>query len=127
MEKLTIGRVYTNQYGETEIDDYGWSSEMDELEEGYQFIFGKISMFVGMVNISGTCVNELDFVSEATAIVESDGEEFVGTSEFGIVAEQEEQQIPTKEAETLSEPGSEPDYDADPESILPLFEDRLGY
>ena len=27
----------------------------------------------------------------------------------------------------LSEPGSEPDYDVDLESILPLFEDRLGY
>ena len=50
MEKLDIGRVYTNQYGETEIDDYGWSPEMDEVEEGYQFIFGKINVFVGMVN-----------------------------------------------------------------------------
>ena len=30
MEKLAIGRVYTNQYGETEIDDYGWTPEMDE-------------------------------------------------------------------------------------------------
>ena len=27
----------------------------------------------------------------------------------------------------LPESGSEPDYDADSESILPLFEDRLGY
>ena len=34
MEKLTIGRVFTNQHGETEIDDYGWSPEMDEVEEG---------------------------------------------------------------------------------------------
>ena len=91
MEKLAIGRVYTNQYGETEIDDYGWSPEMDAVEEGYQFIFGMINVLVGMVNVSGTRVNELDFVSEAMAIVESDGEEFVGTSEVGIVAEQEEQ------------------------------------
>ena len=28
MEKLAIGRVYTNHYGETEIDDYGWSSDV---------------------------------------------------------------------------------------------------
>ena len=124
MEKLTIGRVYG---WSSEMDNYGWSPEMDTVEEGYQFIFGKINVFVGMVNTSGTRVNELDSVSEATAIVESDGEESVGTSEVGIIAEQEEQQVPTKESEILSEPGSEPDYDADSESILPLFEDRLGY
>ena len=35
---------------------------MDEVEEGYQLIFGKINMFVGMVNISGNHVNELDSV-----------------------------------------------------------------
>ena len=56
MEKLAIGRVYTNQYGETEIDDYGWSPEMEEVEEGYHLIFGKINMFVGMVNTSGNHV-----------------------------------------------------------------------
>ena len=53
MEKLAIGRVYTNQHGETEIDDYGWSPEMDEVEEGYQLIFGKINVFVGMVSTTG--------------------------------------------------------------------------
>ena len=58
--------------------------------------------------------------SEGTTIIESDGEESVGTSQVGIVAEQ-------KEPEMLPEPGSEPDYDAGLESILPLFEDRLGY
>ena len=35
MEKLAIGRLFTNQLGETEIDDLGWSSEMDEVDEGY--------------------------------------------------------------------------------------------
>ena len=73
-----------------------------------------------MVNVSDNRVNELDSVSEATAIIESDGEESVGTSQVGIVAEE-------KEPEMLPELGSEPDYDADSESILPLFEDRLGY
>ena len=62
----------------------------------------------------------LDSVSEATAIIESDGEESVGTSQVGIVAGQ-------KEPEMLPELGSEPDYDADSESIFPLFEDLLGY
>ena len=126
MEKLAIGRLYTNQLGETEIDDLGWSSEMDEVDEGYQFIFGKINVFIGMVNESGKRIEELDSVSEATIMVESEGEESVGTSEIEIVAEQEEQQIPIKELEKLSESGSEPDYDVDSESILPLFEDRLG-
>ena len=103
MEKLAIGRVYTNQYGETEIDDYGWSPEMDEVEEGYQLIFGKINVFVGMVNTSGNHVDELDFVPEITAVIESDGEESIGTSQVGIVAEE-------KEPEMLPELGSEPDY-----------------
>ena len=91
-----------------------------KVEEGYQLIFGKINVFVGMVNVSGNRVNGLDSVSEATSVIESDGEESVGTSQVGIVAEQEE-------SEMLPEPDSEPDYDADSESILPLFEDRLGY
>ena len=89
---------------------------MDEVEEGYQLIFGKINVFVGMVNVSGNRVNELNSVLGATTIVESDGEGSVGTSQVGIVA---------KEKEPESDP--EPDYDADSESILPLFEDRLGY
>ena len=93
---------------------------MDEVEEGYQLIFGKINVFVGMVNVSGNRVNGLDSVSETTAIIESDEEESVRTSQVGIVAKE-------KEPEMLSEPGSEPDYDTDSESILPLFEDRLGY
>ena len=120
MEKLAIDRVYTNQYGETEINDYGWSPEMDEVEEGHELIFGKINVFVGMVNVSGNHVNCLDSVSEATAVIESDREESVGTSQVGIIAKE-------KELEMLSELDSEPDYDADSESILPLFEDRLGY
>ena len=122
MVKLAIGSVYTNQYGETEIDNYGWSSEMDEVEEGYQFISGKINVFVGMVNVSGNRVNGLDSVSEATTVIESDGEESVGTSQVSIVAEQEEPEMlpePEMQPESVSEPG----YDADSESILPLFED----
>ena len=78
---------------------------MDDVEEGYQLIFGKINVFVGMVNVSGNRVNGLDSISEATAVIESDGEESVGTSQVGIVAEKEE-------PEMLPEPGSEPDYDA---------------
>ena len=37
MEKLAIWRVYTDEHGETEIDDSGWTSEMNEVDEGYQF------------------------------------------------------------------------------------------
>ena len=115
-----LHRVYTNQYGETEIDDYGWSLEMDEVEEGYQLIFGKINMFVGMVGTTGNRANEWESVSEATAIVESDGEKSVGTSQVSIVAKE-------KEPEMQPESDPKPAYDADLESILPLFEDRLGY
>ena len=43
-----------------------------------------------MDNMSGNRVNELNYVSEATSFVESDGEESVGTSEVGIIAGQEE-------------------------------------
>ena len=110
MKKLAIGRVYTNQYGETEIDDYGWSPEMDEVEEGYQLIFGKINMFVGMVSATDNRANELESVSETTTIIESDGEESVGTSQVGIVTEE-------KELEMLLESVLERDYDADSESI----------
>ena len=120
MEKLAIGRLYTNQLGETEIDDLGWSSEMDEVNEDYQLIFGQINVFVGMISTSGNRANQLDSGSESTAVVESDGEESVGTSQVGIVAKE-------KEPEMQPESDPEPDYDADLESILPLFEDRLGY
>ena len=71
-----------------------------------------------MVSTSGVRSNTAESVSEPTIVVESDGEESVGTSEVGIIAESEE-------PEMLQE--SDPDYDADSESILPLFEDRLGY
>ena len=59
-------------------------------------------------------------MSEATAVVESDGEESIGTPQVGIVAKK-------KEPEMLPQSDSESGYDADSESILPLFEDRLGY
>ena len=62
MEKLAIGRVFTNRHGETEIDDYGWSPEMDEVEEGYQLIFGKINVFVGMVGTTDDRANEWESV-----------------------------------------------------------------
>ena len=49
-------------------------------------------MFVGMVSMSGIRSNSAESVSEPTAIIESDGEESVGTSEVGIIAESEEEQ-----------------------------------
>ena len=76
---------------------------------------------------SGIRANSAESVSEPTVVVESDGEESVGTSEVGIIAEPEEQLVVNNEEESLAEPCMEPDYDADSESILPLFEDRLGY
>ena len=123
MEKLAIGRVYTDEHGETEIDDSGWTSEMNEVDEGYQLVFGRINVFVGMVSTSGVRSNTVESVSEPTVVVESDGEESVGTSEVGIIAESEEPLA--EKPEMLQE--SDSDYDADSESILPLFEDRLGY
>ena len=45
MEKLAIGRVYTDEHGETKIDDSGWTPEMQEVDEGYQLVFGGINMF----------------------------------------------------------------------------------
>ena len=77
-----------------------------------------------MVSTSGVRSNTAESVSEPTIVVESDGEESVGTSEVGIIAEPEEEQHQAEKLEMLQ--GSDPDYDADSESILPLFEDRLG-
>ena len=71
--------------------------------------------------------NSAESVSEPTAIVESDGEESVGTSEAGIIAESEEEQNQAEKPGMLQDLSMDPDYDADSESILPLFEDRLGY
>jgi hypothetical protein len=127
MEKLAIGRVYTDEHGETEIDDYGWTEEMHEVDVGYQFVFGKINVFVGMVCASGVRANSAESVSERTAIVESDGEESVTIPEVGLTAEFGKRQIQAKEPEMQLDESSEPDYDADSESILPLFEDQLGY
>ena len=76
---------------------------MDEVEEGYELIFGKINVFVGMVGTTGNRDEELESVSEATAIVESVGEESVGTSQVGIVAEPEEQLVINNEKESLAE------------------------
>ena len=80
-----------------------------------------------MVCASGLRANSVESVSEPTAVVESDGEESVGTSEVGIIAESEKHLAVNHEEESLAEPYMEPGYDADSESILPLFEDRLGY
>ena len=79
LEKLAIGRVYTDEHGETEIDDSGWTSEMNEVDEGYQLVFGGINVFVGMVSTSGIRSNSAESVSEPTVVIESDGEESVGT------------------------------------------------
>ena len=78
--------------------------------------FGKINVFVGMVSTSGIRSNSAESVSEPTFVVESDGEESVSTSEVGITVESEKPEML-----------QDSDYDADSESILPLFEDRLGY
>ena len=103
MEKLAIGRVYTDEHGETEIDDSGWTSEMNEVDEGYQFVFGRINVFVGMVSTSGIRSNSAESVSEPTVVVESDGEESVGTSEVGIIAESEEEQYQAEKPEMLQD------------------------
>ena len=100
---------------------------MNEVDEGYQFVFGRINVFVGMVSTSGIRSNSAESVSEPTVVVEFDGEESVGTSEVGIIAESEEEQNQAEKPEMLQDSSSDPDYDADSESILPLFEDRLGY
>ena len=71
-EKLAIGRVYTDERGETEIDDSSWTPEMKEVDEGYQFVFGGINVFVGMVRTSGIRANSAESVSEPTVVVESD-------------------------------------------------------
>ena len=126
MEKLAIGRVYTDEHGETEIDDSGWTSEMNEVDEGYQLVFGRITMFVGMVSTSGIRSNSAESVTEPTVVVESDDEESVGTSEVDIIAESEKEQNQVEKPGMLQDLSSDPDYDADSESILPLFEDRLG-
>ena len=78
-----------------------------------------------MVSTSGIRSKSGESVSEPTIVVESDGEESVGTSEVGIIAESEEEQYQAEKPEILQD--LDPDYDADSESILPLFEDRLGY
>ena len=101
MEKLAIGRVYTDEHGETEIDDSGWTPEMQEVDEGYQLVFGGINVFVGMVCTSGVRANSAESVSEPTVVVESDGEESVGTSEVGIIAESEEEQHQAEKPEML--------------------------
>ena len=100
---------------------------MEEVDEGYQLVFGGINVFVGMVCASGLRANSAESVSEPTVVVESDGEESVGTSELGIIAGSEKYLAVNHEEESLAEPCMEPGYDADSESILPLFEDRLGY
>ena len=46
MEKLAIGRVYTDEHGETEIDDSGWTPEMQEVDEGYHLVFFFVSIFI---------------------------------------------------------------------------------
>ena len=84
-------------------------------------------MFVGMVSTSGICTNSAESVSEPTVVVESNGEESVGTSKVGIIAEPEEEQDQAEKPGMLQDPSSDSDYDADSESILPLFEDRFGY
>ena len=127
MEKLAIGRVYTDEHGETEIDDSGWTSEMQEVDEGYQFVFGGINVFVGMVSTSGIRSNSAESVSDPTVVIESHGEESIGTSKVDIIAEPEEEQNRAEKPRMLQDPSSNIDYDADSESILPLFEDRLGY
>ena len=58
------------------------------------------NLFVGMVNVSGNRVNGLDSVSETTAIIESDGEGSVGTSQVGIVAEEKEPKILPKSVQS---------------------------
>ena len=69
MEKLAIGRVYTDEHGETEIDDPGWTPEMHEVDEGYQFVFGGINVFVGMVSTSGVRANWVESVSDRKSVV----------------------------------------------------------
>ena len=61
------------------------------------------------------------YIGDVSIIVQSDGEESLGTSEVGTVTGSEKQQFAAKEIETLSEPDSEADYDTDSESILPCL------
>ena len=123
MRELAIGEITINSRGERVIDDYGWNPEFDQLETGNIIPFGRISVFVGMIQASGPGFGEKasDSVSGATTMVQSDGEESVGTVEVDFTG--------NAQAAQSANPAWVPRkaIDEDSESILELFEDRYGY
>ena len=122
VENFVFGQITTNEQGELIVDDFGWGPESDLLESGDVIPIGKFNVFVGMITTRSASDGDYESVSRAATIVQSDGEESVGTAEV-------EKVLNTLE-ERLDDPAEIPGdavEQAGSESILPLFEGRFGY
>ena len=84
MENLAIGEVRMDQHGNRIVDDSGWKEEADLLDTGRVIPFGRINVFVGMIHATQQIDDKVmcDSVSGAATIIQSDGEESVGTGGF---------------------------------------------
>ena len=84
IKNFVFGEVTINSHGEPIVDDSGWGPESDLLESGDIIPIGKINVFVGMVHaIRSASDEDCESVSGAATLVQSDGEESVGTAEAG--------------------------------------------
>ena len=82
MKNLVVGRIIINMEGEPIVDDSGWGPESDLLESGEVIPIGKINVFVGLIHATRSASDEeYESVSGAATLVQSDGEESVGTPE----------------------------------------------
>ena len=121
-ENFVFGQITVNEQGESIVDDFGWWPESDLLESGDVIPIGKFNVFVGMITTRSASDGDYESVSGAATIVQSDGEESVGTAEADGVLNTLEERLD----DPAGIPGDAVER-AGSESILPLFEGRFGY
>ena len=83
-ENFVFGQITVNAQGESIVDDFGWGPESDQLESGDVIPIGKFNVFVGMIATRSASDGDFESVSGAATIVQSDGEESVGTAEVEL-------------------------------------------
>ena len=84
VENFVFGEITLNSQGEPIVDDSGWGPESDLLESGDVIPIGKFNVFVGIIATRSASDGEYESVSGAATLVQSDGEESVGTTEVEL-------------------------------------------
>ena len=131
IEGYAIGRMTKSRRGKLYIDDAGWGPEADSIEFGYRVPFGKIHVFIGVIGGSDfepdVAADSVEAARRVTPrrVTSRQTSTFVGF--IGGVTQELDPATNAVSGDTTRLSTLMASHQLEkPESILPLFDERLG-